>query len=147
MTSSPSDAREAVWAAAMRAALAGDATAYRRLLADICRAIRPTIRGAFARARLGDGDIEDVVQETLLAIHLKRQTWDPAQKISPWIAAISRHKTIVAARVQKPMVVATAAASVAANTATMRMGLWEISSRLHSACPPGGELGRMPAGP
>jgi RNA polymerase sigma-70 factor, ECF subfamily len=82
----------------MRAALAGDEAAYRRLLADICRAVRPTIRGAFARARLGDGDIEDVVQETLLAIHLKRQTWDPSQKISPWIAAIARHKTIDAMR-------------------------------------------------
>jgi len=30
----------------------------------------------FSRARVGDADIEDVVQETLLAIHLKRGTWD-----------------------------------------------------------------------
>jgi RNA polymerase sigma-70 factor, ECF subfamily len=93
-----SDAREEAWAAAMRAALAGDEAAYRRLLADIGRAIRPTIRGAFARARLGDGDIEDVVQETLLAIHLKRRTWDAGQKVSPWVAAIARHKAIDAMR-------------------------------------------------
>src|SRR5579863_5446757 len=98
MTSGPSDAREAAWAAQMRAALAGDETAYRRLLADIGRAIRPSIRGAFSRTRLGDGDIEDVVQETLLAVHLKRQTWDPGQRISPWVAAIARHKTIDAMR-------------------------------------------------
>ncbi len=82
----------------MRAALAGDETAYRRLLADMARAIRPSIRGAFSRSRLGDGDIEDVVQETLLAVHLKRQTWDPSQRISPWVAAIARHKTIDAMR-------------------------------------------------
>ncbi len=98
MNTGPSDAREAAWATAMRAALAGDEAAYRRLLADIGRAIRPSIRGAFARTRFGDGDIEDVVQETLLAIHLKRQTWDPSQRISPWVGAISRHKTIDAMR-------------------------------------------------
>jgi RNA polymerase sigma-70 factor (ECF subfamily) len=82
----------------MRASLAGDEPAYRRLLAEIGRAIRPMVRGAFARARLGDGDIEDVVQETLLAIHLKRGTWDPAQKVTPWVNAIARHKTIDALR-------------------------------------------------
>jgi RNA polymerase sigma-70 factor (ECF subfamily) len=98
MTSSPSDAREDAWAAAMLAALAGDEAAYRRLLAEIGRAIRPMIRASFARARIGDADIEDVVQETLLAVHLKRQTWDASQKISPWIAAIARHKAIDAMR-------------------------------------------------
>ena len=58
--------------AAMRAALAGDEAAYRRLLEEIGRAVRAMARGAFSRARVGDADIEDVVQETLLAIHLKR---------------------------------------------------------------------------
>ncbi len=82
----------------MRAALGGDETAYRRLLGEIGRAIRPAIRAAFARSRAGDGDIEDVVQETLLAIHLKRQTWDPSQKLSPWVYAIARHKAIDALR-------------------------------------------------
>ena len=57
------------------------------------------MRAAFARARLGDADIEDVVQETLLAIHLKRQTWDAEPAGSrPWVAAIARHKTIDAMR-------------------------------------------------
>ncbi len=82
----------------MRAASAGDAAEYRRLLAEISRAIRPMIRSAFARARLGDGDIEDVVQETLLAIHLKRQTWDASQRLTPWVNAIARHKLIDAMR-------------------------------------------------
>jgi RNA polymerase sigma-70 factor, ECF subfamily len=92
------EAREEAWAAWMRSSLMGDEQAYRRLLADIGRVIRPLVRGAFARARIGDADIEDVVQETLLAIHLKRQTWDPAQKVSPWVNAIARHKTIDALR-------------------------------------------------
>src|SRR3954454_18569178 len=98
MAPARSEAREDAWAAAMRAALAGDEAAYRRLLGGNGRAIRPTIRGAFARSRLGDGDIEDVVQEALLAIHLKRQTWDSSQKVTPWVMAIARYKTIDAMR-------------------------------------------------
>jgi RNA polymerase sigma-70 factor (ECF subfamily) len=82
----------------MRAALTGDESAYRRLLAEIGRAIRPAIRAAFSRSRVGDADVEDVVQETLLAIHLKRQTWDPSQKLTPWVHAIARHKAIDAMR-------------------------------------------------
>jgi RNA polymerase sigma-70 factor, ECF subfamily len=92
------EAREQAWGEAMRAALAGNEAAYRRLLAEIGRAIRPAIRAAFSRARSGDADIEDVVQETLLAIHLKRQSWDPTQKLTPWVYAIARHKAIDAMR-------------------------------------------------
>jgi RNA polymerase sigma-70 factor, ECF subfamily len=86
------------WAVMMRAALAGDETLYRRLLESIARSVRAMARGAFARARAGDGDVEDVVQETLLAIHLKRQTWDGGMKLGPWVNAIARHKIIDALR-------------------------------------------------
>ena len=82
----------------MRAALAGDEAVYRRLLEEIGRAVRPMARGAFSRARVGDADVEDVVQETLLAIHLKRQTWDGGVKLAPWVNAIARHKIIDAMR-------------------------------------------------
>ena len=94
MDRNSSAAREQAWTALMRASLTGDEGAYRRLLAEIGRGIRPLVRGAFSRSRLGDGDIEDVVQETLLAIHLKRQTWDPNQRLMPWVNAIARHKVI-----------------------------------------------------
>jgi len=86
------------WAPAMRAALAGDEAAYRRLLEEIGRSVRAMARGAFARARVGDADIEDVVQETLLAIHLKRGTWDGGPRLAPWVNAIARHKIIDAMR-------------------------------------------------
>ena len=86
------------WATMMRAALAGDEAIYRRLLDEIARAVRPMARGAFSRARVGDADVEDVVQETLLAIHLKRQTWDGGLKLAPWVNAIARHKIIDAMR-------------------------------------------------
>ncbi len=78
--------------------MAGDEGVYRRLLEDISRAVRAMARGAFQRARLGDADVEDAVQETLLAIHLKRHTWDSGQKLGPWVKAIARHKIIDAMR-------------------------------------------------
>jgi RNA polymerase sigma-70 factor, ECF subfamily len=86
------------WAEMMRAAIAGDASVYRRLLEEIGRSVRATARGAFARARVGDADVEDVVQETLLAIHLKRDTWDGGLRLAPWVGAIARHKIIDAMR-------------------------------------------------
>ena len=92
------DASEEKWAGMMRAALGGNEAVYRRLLEEIGRAVRPMARGAFSRARQGDADIEDVVQETLLAIHLKRQTWDGGPKLAPWVNAIARHKIIDAMR-------------------------------------------------
>jgi len=86
------------WSAMMKAAMAGDETVYRRLLEDLGRSVRAMARAAFARAKLGDADVEDAVQETLLAIHLKRHTWDPNQRLGPWVNAIARHKIIDAMR-------------------------------------------------
>src|SRR5271166_5136517 len=43
-------------------------------------------------------DAEDIVQETLLAVHLKRQTWDETARLGPWLFAIARHKLIDALR-------------------------------------------------
>lgn len=82
----------------MRAALAGDAAAYQRLLTALVPFLRKVCLRACARAGLSASDAEDAVQETLLAIHLKRHTWDPAQPLAPWLAAIARNKMIDAAR-------------------------------------------------
>ena len=52
------------------------------LSASACRPrpyLRNLCRKACARAGLAPSEAEDAVQETLLAIHLKRHTWDPAQ--------------------------------------------------------------------
>jgi RNA polymerase sigma-70 factor (ECF subfamily) len=91
----PSDDR---WSMMMKAAMAADEGVYRRLLEELGRSVRAMARGAFTRANLGDADVEDAVQETLLAIHLKRHTWDPNQKLGPWVNAIARHKIIDAMR-------------------------------------------------
>lgn len=90
--------REDQWATWMRAAISGDAGAYRLFL----RAVTPHLR-AMARRRgaLFGGsaaDAEDVVQEVLLAIHLKRGSWDQSRPIGPWISVIVRNKMIDALR-------------------------------------------------
>lgn len=82
----------------MRAALAGDDAAYRRLLTALVPFLRRICLKACARAGLSASDAEDAVQETLLAIHLKRHTWDPDQALAPWLAAIARNKMFDAAR-------------------------------------------------
>ncbi len=75
----------------MLAALAGDAASYRVLLADT----GAHLRSYYAR-RLGReaADIEDLVQETLIAMHTRRATYDTAQLLTPWIYAIARYKLI-----------------------------------------------------
>lgn len=82
----------------MRAAIDGDSAAYRRLLSSLAPALRIVARRSCGRIGLDDGEAEDVVQEVLLAVHLKRQTWDMDRPIVPWIMAITRNKIIDARR-------------------------------------------------
>lgn len=86
--------REPQWAALMRAALRGDAGSYRRLLDELAPVLRGLARRGFAHYKLGPDDVEDVVQETLLALHLKRHTWDETKPLVPWLQAIARNKLI-----------------------------------------------------
>ena len=77
------------WQTQMIAAQGGDAKAYRGLLASL----RPWLLSYFRR-RLPGADVEDLVQMTLLSLHEKRHTYDPASPFLPWIAAVARHKLI-----------------------------------------------------
>lgn len=86
--------REVDWADLMRSANAGDAAAYRRLLSELTPVLRSAARRALARGGMPAIDSEDVVQETLLAIHLKRHTWDTGAPIGPWVRAIARNKLV-----------------------------------------------------
>jgi RNA polymerase sigma-70 factor, ECF subfamily len=83
--------------ALMLAGLAGDPASHARLLT----ALAPRLRAFFVR-RIGPdrGLAEDLVQETLLAIHLKRGLYDPAQPLTPWVHAVARYKLIDAWRRQ-----------------------------------------------
>lgn len=72
-------------------AQAGDGAAYRQCL-DLLSA---RLRGFFRRRLSGSPDmVEDLVQETLLAIHLRRGTHDPELPVTAWVLAIARHKLV-----------------------------------------------------
>jgi RNA polymerase sigma-70 factor (ECF subfamily) len=71
--------------------LAGDAPAYRTLLKELSVRLR-----AFFRRRLTrlPDDVEDLVQETLLAIHNQRHTYEADQPLTAWVHAIAHHKFV-----------------------------------------------------
>lgn len=72
-------------------AQAGDEGAYRQSLDLIAQRLR-----AYFRRRMPtlQNDVEDLVQETLLAEHLQRGTYDPSFAVSAWFTAIARHKLV-----------------------------------------------------
>ncbi len=86
--------RDAEWATQMRAGLSGDGAAYHAVLASLTLFLRGEVRRGFSRYGNGGADVEDVVQETLIAIHLKRETWRPQDPLIPWVRAIARNKLI-----------------------------------------------------
>ena len=73
----------------MLAGLAGDAAAYRKLLDGLAR----HLRAYFAR-RVGPSAAEDLVQETLIAMHSRRATYEPSQPLTAWVYGIARYKLI-----------------------------------------------------
>lgn len=69
--------------------LAGDPAAQRRLLGACAE--RLTIY--YARRLQGrEADCEDLVQETLIAIHQRRASYDPAKPFTVWLHAVARYK-------------------------------------------------------
>lgn len=86
---------ERKWAGMMRAALAGDERRYREFLSDVAPVLRRLVR---AKAGGLDAECEDILQETLLAIHLKRHTWREDEPLRPWLFSIARYKIVDAFR-------------------------------------------------
>jgi RNA polymerase sigma-70 factor, ECF subfamily len=71
--------------------LEGDSGAHRQLLGLLGR----YLRAYFARRLRADaGEVEDLVQETLLAVHLKRDSYDRSLPFTPWAYALARYKLI-----------------------------------------------------
>jgi len=75
----------------MLAGLNGDAKAHAQLL----KCLSERLRAYFVRRLSASPDeVEDLVQETLLAVHLRRATYDRAQPFMAWAHAIARYKLI-----------------------------------------------------
>ena len=74
----------------MAASLDGDGAAHAALL----RALTPSLR-AFYRGKMGTDDmVEDLVQETLIAVHFRRASYDRQRPLSAWLFSIARYKMI-----------------------------------------------------
>lgn len=80
----------------MRAAQGGDLAAY----SDLLRAIIPVVRGYISRrcSFLARPDVDDLIQEVLLSVHVVRRTYDPGRPFKPWLVAIAHHRMVDAAR-------------------------------------------------
>lgn len=75
----------------MIAGLDGEARAWRAFL----QLLRPALQAYFNRRQFyGDADVEDLVQDALLAIHAKRETWRRADPVTSWCFTIARYKLI-----------------------------------------------------
>src|SRR5664279_3401724 len=73
------------------AGLSGNAAEYQSFLKDLSAHLR-----AFLRKRLSrlPDDVEDLVQESLIAIHNQRHTYDAQQPLSAWVQAIAKYKLV-----------------------------------------------------
>ena len=89
------DGNENELARLLRAAVAGDERAYGEFLRQTACLVRLFARQKVVRSGI---DPEDIVQETLLAIHMKRHTWRTGEPVTPWIYAIARYKLVDAFR-------------------------------------------------
>ena len=71
--------------------LRGDASAYHGFLKALSTHLR-----AFLRWRLSGlpDEVEDLVQETLIAVHNQRHTYDPDQPLTAWAHAIAKYKLV-----------------------------------------------------
>jgi RNA polymerase sigma-70 factor (ECF subfamily) len=86
--------RKDEWTGLMRSAISGDSAAYHRLLKAVTPVLRAAARRGLARAGQPVDQSEDIVQDILLAVHLKRHTWDTGAPFAPWLFAIARNKLI-----------------------------------------------------
>lgn len=74
----------------MDKARSGDRKAYRQFLAEASGRIRAML----ARKIGADSELEDVLQDSLIALHEKRHTLDPGRPVGPWMYAIANYKLI-----------------------------------------------------
>jgi RNA polymerase sigma-70 factor (ECF subfamily) len=71
--------------------LVGDEIAYRAFLGELATHLRSWLRMRLAGL---PHEIEDLLQELLLAVHNQRHTYDPKQPLKPWVHAIARYKIV-----------------------------------------------------
>ena len=75
------------WAQLMERSQRGDREAFRSLVNEI----GPVIANLLRRRMADSSEVEDVCQETLVAIYQSLHTYAPSRPPEPWLFAIARH--------------------------------------------------------
>jgi RNA polymerase sigma factor (sigma-70 family) len=75
------------WGKLMAAGQYGNERAYRRLLGELHKWLT-----RWYRRRLPPALVDDGTQEALIAVHNKRNTYEPSRPFMPWLTSIVRHK-------------------------------------------------------
>lgn len=75
----------------MLTGLGGDARAHRAFLEGVSQLLRGYYR---RRLAANPAEAEDLVQETLIAIHTRRDSYDASYPVTAWIHAIARYRLI-----------------------------------------------------
>lgn len=86
------DTTEAHLRTLMIASLDGDAAAYRTLLSELGRHLRPYFTRRLHAAHASYA--EDLVQDTLLAIHTRRMSYERDRPFTAWLHAVAHHKFV-----------------------------------------------------
>lgn len=77
------------WGKWLSQSMRGDKNTYRLLLCEL-----QIWLSAYFRKRIHPDEVDDLVQDTMLAIHNKKQTFDENREFMPWLVAVARHKLI-----------------------------------------------------
>ncbi|WP_421951249.1 sigma-70 family RNA polymerase sigma factor [Pelagibacterium sp.] len=72
--------------------LEGDKPAYRELLGELTHYLRIYFGRRLAPTHAAN--VEDLIQETLLAVHTRRLTYDVARPFTAWLHAIAHYKLV-----------------------------------------------------
>ena len=73
----------------MSASQRGDRSAYHALLTLLIPLLY-----RFFRRYVHDSALDDLVQDTLMSVHRKRDSWDPLRPFLPWLLAIARYRWV-----------------------------------------------------
>jgi RNA polymerase sigma-70 factor (ECF subfamily) len=82
-------ADEATLAQLMTNSQKGDQQAYTVLLTEVQLWLE-----RYFRRRIAPAQLDDLVQEVMMAVHKKRSTWDSTRPFLPWLAAIARYRWV-----------------------------------------------------
>lgn len=95
--------QERRWSQAFRLDDFPSALSYEQFLKEFSAYTRKVVVWHFVNSGINLSNVEDALQEILVAVHTHRHKWDANRPLIPWLQAIIRYKTIdIMRRLQRP---------------------------------------------